>query len=337
MHDFEVPSSHTGDWRRGFTLVELLVVIAIIGTLVGLLLPAVQSAREAARLSSCGNNMRQLGLAVQNYENARQQLPPGGYWRHDLPWATPTPPSPNPEQGSLLVHILPFIEQSSLYSRIDFNSSTNVQSQSIAGKALNYHAIPTFVCPSDGHSGNIPDSPVAFSNYSGTWGSEDAGGASGNPACPCSLNWSSFRPKTGFNENNPSGVFTRRGNVWQCKLSDIRDGLSFTLFMGEVRVNCSMHSNHGWASSNSSHGLTSTLIPINFDSCAADAASAPGGDTCAARCNWKTEFGYKSKHAADGVNTVFGDGAVRFISETIDHTLYQRLGCRADGLKAELP
>jgi prepilin-type N-terminal cleavage/methylation domain-containing protein len=337
MHDFEVPSSHAGDWRRGFTLVELLVVIAIIGTLVGLLLPAVQSAREAARLSSCGNNLRQLGLALHNYEQARQQLPPGGYWRHDLPWAIPTPPNPNPELGSLLVHILPFIEQSSLHSSIDFNSSTSVHSQSIGGKALNYHAIPTFVCPSDGHSGNIPDSPVAFSNYSGTWGSEDAGGASGNPACPCSLTWSSFRPKTGFSENNPSGVFTRRGNKWQCKLRNISDGLSFTLFMGEVRVNCSTHSNNGWASANSSQGLTSTLIPINFDSCAADAASAPGGDTCAARCNWKTEFGYKSKHAADGVNTVLGDGAVRFISDTIDHTLYQRLGCRADGLKAELP
>jgi prepilin-type N-terminal cleavage/methylation domain-containing protein/prepilin-type processing-associated H-X9-DG protein len=328
-----VPS---GGWQRGFTLVELLVVIAIIGVLIGLLLPAVQTARESSRRVVCGNNMRQLGLALHSYHDANKRLPAGGLWRTDTPWSTPAPPSPNPERGSLLVHILPFIEQTPLHTGIDFGSDTSVHSQLIGGKAVNSHVISTFNCPSDGHAGTIPETQVAFSNYSGSWGSEDAGGTSGNPNCPCTLNWNTFRPRTGFNELNPSGVFTRRGNKWRCKFTDVLDGLSSTLFMGEVRVNCSGHANHGWAHSNSSQGLASTLIPINFDSCAADVASAPGGDGCGARCNWKTEFGYKSKHSG-GVNTVFGDGAVRFIAEGIDHTLYQRLGCRDDRLKAEIP
>lgn len=96
--------------RGGFTLIELLVVIAILGTLVGLLLPAVQSAREAARRSSCQNNLRQLGLAIHGFENANTWLPPSS-------WAIST--SSDPWSGQ--ARILPYLEGDSLFKRIDFN------------------------------------------------------------------------------------------------------------------------------------------------------------------------------------------------------------------------
>lgn len=99
---------------RGFTLVELLVVIAIIGILIGLLLPAVQAARESARRTQCANNLKQIGLAVHSYHDARGKLPPGSYWRKN---------SALKERGSILVHLLPFMEQEGLYETFDFGTT----------------------------------------------------------------------------------------------------------------------------------------------------------------------------------------------------------------------
>src|SRR5215208_6550736 len=90
--------------NRGFTLIELLLVVAIIGTLVALLLPAVQAAREASRRSSCANNLKQFGLAISNYEAANKFLPPGAKWGR---WG---PLPQRKDHGSLLVVLLPFVE-----------------------------------------------------------------------------------------------------------------------------------------------------------------------------------------------------------------------------------
>jgi prepilin-type N-terminal cleavage/methylation domain-containing protein len=124
----------------GFTLVELLVVIAIIGALVGLLLPSVQSAREAARRSACHNNLRQIGLAIQNFENATKAFPPAS-------WAVPT--SGDPWSGQ--ARMLPYIEGDSLFKQIDFSQSY--------GAAANKNLFPpngvaalkvdVLVCPSE--------------------------------------------------------------------------------------------------------------------------------------------------------------------------------------------
>ena len=111
--------------RSGFTLVELLVVIVIIGILVGLLLPAVQAAREAARRMSCGNNLKQLGLAFHNYESAYKQLPPqGGGTKRTLGmnWAATMTPTAmgggsNIRHLSALVPVLPFLEQQPLWDQ----------------------------------------------------------------------------------------------------------------------------------------------------------------------------------------------------------------------------
>src|SRR5688500_207828 len=98
--------------KAGFTLVELLVVIAIIGILVALLLPAVQAAREAARRMSCGNNLKQIALSLQNYHDTYKVFPPGGVGSNNLA---------NPNYATWSIFILPFMEQQNLHSRYDFN------------------------------------------------------------------------------------------------------------------------------------------------------------------------------------------------------------------------
>jgi len=110
-----------GRKRQAFTLVELLVVIAIIGILVGLLLPAVQAAREAARRMQCTNNLKQIGLAIHNYESTIKRIPPGAVWNGgtvDVTFGRFV--GPINERGSSLAFILPYIEQQALYSQFDF-------------------------------------------------------------------------------------------------------------------------------------------------------------------------------------------------------------------------
>ncbi len=320
---------------RGFTLVELLVVIAIIGILIALLLPAVQAAREAARRTQCVNNMKQIGLALHNYHDTHKVFPPGALWAHDLPWRGP--PSPNPERGSVLMFLLPFVEQGPLYDAIDFRSAQSVYAQFIDPpantKRVRNVIIPAYTCPSDTHQGLVPNTNRGAHNYSANYGPTGVG--QGNPRCPCPNSYNSFRPKpSGHGAHNPTGPFTRWGNRFVCRMADVTDGLSNTIFFGEVLVDCSVHVRNGWARSNNGQGLTSTLIPINYDSCAPN-VSAAGGDGCAARCNWVTEFGFKSRHPG-GANFLLGDGSVRFLSETIDHANYQLLGQRDDGLPVQM-
>lgn len=123
--------------RRGFTLVELLVVIAIIGVLVALLLPAVQAARESARRTQCGNNLKQLGLAVHNYHDSFNYFPPGGV-SYGACCATPT-------YQTWSLAILPHMEQKPLYDRYDFNLPNE--------DPVNHAVVQTFlksqICPSD--------------------------------------------------------------------------------------------------------------------------------------------------------------------------------------------
>jgi prepilin-type N-terminal cleavage/methylation domain-containing protein len=110
MSCFQQPS---GMSRRGFTIVELLVVIAIIGMLIGLLLPAVQAVREAARRMQCQNNLHQIGIAMHNYHAAFRKLPPGGI--------EVRPETSRGKQIAWSAMVLPFLEQSAVYSKIDFN------------------------------------------------------------------------------------------------------------------------------------------------------------------------------------------------------------------------
>src|SRR5690349_17769095 len=126
--------------RTAFSLVELLVVVAIIGVLVALILPAVQAAREAARRLSCSNNLRQIGLGLQNFESATKVFPSS---------LRPTPPDPSGLFNGWSAHaqILPYLEQASLYQSIDFNLPYSAQS------SISSVRVRTYICPAEIRSG----------------------------------------------------------------------------------------------------------------------------------------------------------------------------------------
>jgi prepilin-type processing-associated H-X9-DG protein len=120
-----------------------------------------------------------------------------------------------------------------------------------------------------------------------------------------------------------AGPFTRIGLA--CKAKEITDGVSNTIFVGEVRPACSEHARAGWAMTNNGNGYCTTLIPINYDTCDDEAT-----DLCHRPFNWTTEVGFKSAHPG-GAQFLFGDGSVHFLGEEIDHQGYQYLGAKGDG------
>ncbi len=161
---------------RGFTLVELLTIIGIVGVLIALLLPAVQSAREAARRISCANNLRQLGVAAQNYYTAQQAFPTGADAKEytdnpDTPWTF--------YRWSAFAHLTPYLEETNVYKAINlgipmYDASLTLSPENAPAVAL---SVPLFLCPSD--VGQAPEAGYGAINYAACAGSGLAGG---NPA-----------------------------------------------------------------------------------------------------------------------------------------------------------
>lgn len=297
--------------HRAFTLVELLVVIAVIGILVALLLPAVQAAREAGRRVKCTNNLKQIGIALANYEDTFKRLPPGAIWD----------PSNNINRGSALVHILPFVEQIQLFQAFDFNAlDTDDEVMPGTGVLIASNLVSVYHCPSDDgplyYWGNI-----AVHTYAASRGPTDV---YNNVNCSCPNPWQSLSMAPLDDPVTFAGPFTRVGST--IRSSDVRDGLSNTIFFGEVRPRCSQHAQNGWAHTNDGNGYCTTLVPINYDTCQPSTANP-----CNQSCNWTTEVGFKSAHP-NGAQFLLGDGSARFINETIDHAIvYQSLGAKDDG------
>jgi prepilin-type N-terminal cleavage/methylation domain-containing protein/prepilin-type processing-associated H-X9-DG protein len=144
--------------RSGFTLIELLVVIAIIAVLIALLLPAVQSAREAARRSQCVNNLKQLALAVMNWETAYNAFPPG-YGPYPY---YPDIKNPGGGRSNVLAQILPFLEESAIYSSFNLAWDINLYNGSVNDTAQN-QIVATFVCPTDPVNQKLTN--LGYSNY----------------------------------------------------------------------------------------------------------------------------------------------------------------------------
>ena len=192
-----------GRSRVAFTLVELLVVIAIIGVLIGLLLPAIQAARESARRSQCSNNLKQIGLAVQNFEPTHKRLPPGAILRG----------GGEIRKGSALIYLLPYLEETTLYAAFDLRS-TNLDHAPFPGTSdtIGSRPVATFICPSDDHQGFFNGS--ALHNYAASRGPT---AVYANPDCSCPLppNWTALALAPLDDPKNFAGPFTRMGTAAQ--------------------------------------------------------------------------------------------------------------------------
>lgn len=317
---------------KGFTLVELLVVIAIIGILIALLLPAVQAAREAARRSQCLNNLKQLGLGMHNYHDVNKQFAPGN--RNCDP-ANPGTGScaggygnvwegGAHRKGSLLVKMLPYVEQRPLYDQLDFRGDVIAQLSSLG---YGRREIPGFRCPSDPWTDPNPGQ----SNYAPSLGFQPMPGRSCTAYQPPNVINYYHGGLTGHGSTESpqqvSGCFSRYS--FAASIAQITDGTSNTILMGEIRPWCGDHHRGGWMNPNAL--WTATTSPINYPTCPDEAPGNGGTDGCNAFGNWQTSQGFKSKHPG-GAQFLFADGSARFLSQTIDYETYQRLGDRWDNL-----
>ncbi|HET6426217.1 MAG TPA: DUF1559 domain-containing protein [Planctomycetaceae bacterium] len=328
--------------RLGFTLIELLVVIAIIAILIALLLPAVQQAREAARRSQCKNNLKQIGLALHNYESTFTCLPPS---------LTVNTAVSNSSWG-VLGRIMPYLDQANLYNAINlqegFSGPTNAP-------LVNGYKVPIYICPSDAKGGTprVASGVALYClNYGANFGT-----------------WFIYDPVTG---RGGDGLFYPNSRI---RLGDITDGTSNTLMVSEVkswqaytrnapppspfdttipanvndvvacvavgltdRIQVPTADGTGhteWPNGHSHHsGFTTTMGPntyvkwtfsgVDFD---CDYASRQEGHATLSSFSAITSRSYHEGI----VNSLLADGSVRTMSENIDLRIWRGLGTRSGG------
>ncbi|MDO4587518.1 MAG: DUF1559 domain-containing protein [Planctomycetia bacterium] len=329
----------------GFTLVELLVVIAIIGILIGLLLPAVQAAREAARRMSCTNNMKQIALANHNYHDTHKS-----FARHNSATHVWNDPS---NHGSFYVSLLPFMEQAALYDCCDFSRATQYYSWTADGKCVFETWIPGLICPSGRYqagddypnpkntttatfedrsavlaaASGYPDLNRAMTNYSVCIGNVLFAGG-----CDSLFNNNTIKGFLNTNHGDNAGSQTPGINAhwgWAATMGQIPDGTSNTILLGEISAIAQKHAHAIWGGWMNPNSLWhATVCPINTGTekykgtCGCPPLDGGTG-------GWACDLGYASEHPG-GANFAFADGSIHFLSETINYTTYQYLGCRAD-------
>ncbi len=329
--------------RRGFTLVELLVVIAIIGVMVGLLLPAVQAAREAARRMSCSNNLRQLGIGLHNYHDTYGRLPPreGGTSGSADGGAVGNARRSNHNRGSGFTLMLPFIEQSALYEQISNPSVFDGVAYPAWGDTPSDTSVyppwatdvATFLCPSSPQLKLVSSPRFGLSHYAFSGGDSSLFVTWNSPS---SLNNARTRVR---------GPMGHRTNF---KLRDVLDGTSNTIVLGEMTtsiggrailggvarnqgmgvvdspITCflrvdtvtrqyadtvatvSISRGQRWSSGSASYLLVNTILP-------------PNSPACTVTGNYQSVGLYPmtSRHPG-GVHILLCDSAVRFVTDSID-------------------
>jgi prepilin-type N-terminal cleavage/methylation domain-containing protein len=313
--------------RRGFTLIELLVVIAIIAILIALLLPAVQQAREAARRIQCRNQLKQIALAVHNYESSHMCLPPG---QIRMGFAS----RPRVRGWSLYVQLLPYFEQGPLYDRWDFADPLANEADDRTGVVL-----PVLICPSSAVTNPYVrpgGARYALTSYAGN------GGTQSHP--PESLSGDGVFSSTGPAIAIPPTI--QHGLI---RFRDVADGTSNTLLFGERShrdPNYDSFFDNGaagnpmrgwgyWSPTGGNFGLTDVTLsshaPINYQ-LPFDYANRPGGVTDADDSpeGILRLCAFGSQHAG-GAQFALVDGSARFISENIDIGTLRALSTRAGG------
>ena len=360
-----MPHSHP---RAGFTLVELLVVVAIIGTLVGLLLPAVQQARETARRSACTNNLRQLALAFHNYESARTFLPP-----LKRSYSGSSPAAANCEAGmasrSWAPDALPYLEEGNLIAGYNLSQDWWVNSSGSAPATGTIGALDT---PVDGNRGLVrnqlpilqcPSSPVPnriqdkIANPRKTGACTDyfaVGGVGVNFNTAAGLPAGTVTTGTGATEawSNCGATAVRP----KSKMAKILDGTSKTILLAECggredvwregvrypadandvagNTNCARARGGAWATNDNSYFLGESL------SSGCTTASSPTSGaipTSLMRVNGSNEWGWLvyAFHPG-GANVVTADAATRFVADSMSVQVLGQLATRAGGESASI-
>jgi prepilin-type N-terminal cleavage/methylation domain-containing protein/prepilin-type processing-associated H-X9-DG protein len=290
--------------RRAFTLIELLVVIAIIAVLIGLLIPAVQKVRDAAARARCQNNLKQVGLALQNYYDVQKQYPPGY-----VSAVAANGDDAGPGWGWALF-ILPYVEASPLYSQID--KSKPITDPANAGPRV--YGVNFYRCPADQLPPTIPVGALT---------------PAGLPNGPqTDLAAANFAAVFGVTEPgvDGNGVFYRNSTT---RIADLTDGTSSTLLVGERHYQLGPTTwvgvipGAGHAAPAGSPFAGQVNVAANF--VLGHTGESFGGPAEPGEAN---NFG--SRHAG-GTNFVFADGHVRFLGRGVDYTTYKALTTRAGG------
>ena len=338
---------------RGFTLIELLVVISIIAVLIALLLPAVQSAREAARRSQCTNNLKQIGLAMHNYHTGTGSFPSGGCATaaysntYAATWGT----------WSAQALMLGYLEQLPLYNAANFSWAVGMGPAWNINSTVSLSILNTFICPSDGMSPNPPQGNQWLgetNNYLASLGT--------------STQW--------IGQPNTTGAFTQGGRAYG--VQNFTDGTSSTIAFGESLIgtqsqthvnwrdgpvlttlpagggpfydanqnvaaimtdlqvcqvglqnNTNVYNPKGmrWAQDDGGFGMFNTIVPptssqYTFTWCALNDTTSNASDG---------EFQNSNSNHPGGANFLFADGSVRFIKSSISMMTYWALGTKANG------